>query len=161
MIPGKGPIEWNGYRGRFHNYCAICYVLLNTYQPCYDPNHNLNVFNNRLQIDVDQFELKFKTYNLFVTEVLTNNIVWVINTLQAWNILGKLGQYHSCWCPGSCCHQGHQQPWYWLCMMNKFNSLWPSDAILWKKIWVNISSGNGLLPDSTKPLPEPILNYHH
>ena len=26
--------------------------------------------------------------------------------------------------------------------------------------WVNIGSGNGLLPDGTKPLPEPILTYH-
>ena len=24
-------------------------------------------------------------------------------------------------------------------------------------IWVNIGSGNGLLPDGTKPLPEPML----
>ena len=29
------------------------------------------------------------------------------------------------------------------------NSLWPSDATL---IWVNIGSGNGLLPDMTKPI---------
>ena len=28
-------------------------------------------------------------------------------------------------------------------------------------IWVNIGSGNGLVPDSTKPLPEPMLTYHH
>ena len=32
---------------------------------------------------------------------------------------------------------------------------------LWRhmatEIWVNIGSGNGLLPDGTKPLPEPIL----
>ena len=28
------------------------------------------------------------------------------------------------------------------------------------KIWVNISSGNGLLPDGTKPLPEPMLTDH-
>ena len=28
------------------------------------------------------------------------------------------------------------------------------------KIWVNIDSGNGLLPDSTKPLPEPMMTYH-
>ena len=27
------------------------------------------------------------------------------------------------------------------------------------KIWVNIGSGNGLLPDGTKPLPEPMLSY--
>ena len=27
-------------------------------------------------------------------------------------------------------------------------------------IWVNIDSGNGLLPDGTKPLPEPMLTYH-
>ena len=26
-------------------------------------------------------------------------------------------------------------------------------------IWVNIGSGNGLLPDGTKPLPEPMLTY--
>ena len=28
------------------------------------------------------------------------------------------------------------------------------------QIWVNIGSGNGLLPDGTKPLPEPLLTYH-
>ena len=28
------------------------------------------------------------------------------------------------------------------------------------EIWVNISSGNGLLPDGTKPLPEPMLTDH-
>ena len=28
------------------------------------------------------------------------------------------------------------------------------------EIWVNIGSGNGLLPDGTKPLPEPVLAYH-
>ena len=29
------------------------------------------------------------------------------------------------------------------------------------QICVNIGSGNGLLPDSTKPLPEPMLTYNH
>ena len=28
------------------------------------------------------------------------------------------------------------------------------------EIWVNIGSGNGLLPDGIKPLPEPTLTYH-
>ena len=28
------------------------------------------------------------------------------------------------------------------------------------EIWVNIGSGNGLLPNGTKPLPEPMLTYH-
>ena len=28
------------------------------------------------------------------------------------------------------------------------------------KSWVNIGSGNGLLPDGTKPLPETMLIYH-
>ena len=28
------------------------------------------------------------------------------------------------------------------------------------KNWVNIGAGNGLLPDGTKPLPEPMLIYH-
>ena len=27
-------------------------------------------------------------------------------------------------------------------------------------IWVNIGSDNGLLPDGTKPVPEPVLIYH-
>ena len=27
-------------------------------------------------------------------------------------------------------------------------------------IWVNIGSGNGLVPDGTNPLPEPVLTYH-
>ena len=27
------------------------------------------------------------------------------------------------------------------------------------EIWVNIGSGNGLLPDGTKPLTEPMLTY--
>ena len=26
--------------------------------------------------------------------------------------------------------------------------------------WVNIGSGNDLLPDGTKPLPEPMSTYH-
>ena len=28
------------------------------------------------------------------------------------------------------------------------------------QIWINFGSGNGLLPDGTKPLPEPLLTYH-
>ena len=39
------------------------------------------------------------------------------------------------------------------------NSLWPNvDMVTY--IWVNIGSGNGLLPDGTKPLPEPMLTHH-
>ena len=34
------------------------------------------------------------------------------------------------------------------------NSFWPSDTIWWQEIWVNIGSGNGLVPSGTKPLPE-------
>ena len=46
-----------------------------------------------------------------------------------------------------------------LCYDN-FNPFWPSDAIWLTYIWVNIDSGNGLLPDGTKPLPEPMLTIH-
>ena len=28
------------------------------------------------------------------------------------------------------------------------------------EIWVNVGSGNGLVPDGTKPLPERMLTYH-
>ena len=40
-----------------------------------------------------------------------------------------------------------------------FNSMWPSDTI-WRHRSVNTGSGNGLLPDGTKPLPQPMLTYH-
>ena len=39
------------------------------------------------------------------------------------------------------------------------NSLWPTDTI-WRQRSVNIGSGNSLLPDGTKPLPEPMLTGH-
>ena len=29
-----------------------------------------------------------------------------------------------------------------------------------KQIWVNIGSGNGMLPEGTKPLPKPVLTSH-
>ena len=29
------------------------------------------------------------------------------------------------------------------------------------EILANTGSGDGLLPDGTKPLPEPVLTYHH
>ena len=28
------------------------------------------------------------------------------------------------------------------------------------EIWVNVGSGNGLMPDGTKPLPQPMLTSH-
>ena len=37
---------------------------------------------------------------------------------------------------------------------------WPSYATGQQKFCVNIGSGNGLLPDSTKPLPQPMLSDH-
>ena len=40
--------------------------------------------------------------------------------------------------------------------VSEFNSLWPHDAMA-RKIWVNIELGNGLLPDGTKPLLQPML----
>ena len=41
-----------------------------------------------------------------------------------------------------------------------FNSLWPTDAMWSYKPGSKFFSGNGLLPDGTKLLPEPILTYH-
>ena len=32
-------------------------------------------------------------------------------------------------------------------------------VIMMSEIYVNIGSGNGLVPDGTKPLPEPLLIY--
>ena len=44
----------------------------------------------------------------------------------------------------------------------KNNSLGPMQWLhMATKIWVDIDSGNGLLPDCTMPLPEPMLTNHH
>ena len=42
----------------------------------------------------------------------------------------------------------------------KIIALWPGDAICFIVELVNIGSDNGLLPDGTKPLPEPIMTNH-
>ena len=41
--------------------------------------------------------------------------------------------------------------------LDNFNPLWPSVK---QYDDVNIGSGNGLLPDGTKPLPDPVLTTH-
>ena len=48
--------------------------------------------------------------------------------------------------------------WYWVCKSN----LTHCGLIrhIATEIWVNIGSGNGLLPDGTKPLPERMLSNH-
>ena len=40
------------------------------------------------------------------------------------------------------------------------NSLWPSYALWHHWTWVNIGPGYSLLPEGTKPLPEPMLTIH-
>ena len=41
-----------------------------------------------------------------------------------------------------------------------FNSLAPRDTMSHGRIWVNIGSGNSLVSDSTKPLPDQMLMFH-
>ena len=45
-------------------------------------------------------------------------------------------------------------------MSDLLSTLWPGDAIWQQEIWVNNGSGNGLLSDGNKPLPEPMLTNH-
>ena len=49
---------------------------------------------------------------------------------------------------------------YRTCILLSFNSVWPSDTVWPSYMWINIGSGNGSLPDGTKPLPEPMLTFH-
>ena len=55
-------------------------------------------------------------------------------------------------------HRRNEQQWYKEITTLSFNSRL-SDAIGCLEIFVNTGSGNGLLPDGTKQLPEPILRY--
>ena len=45
-------------------------------------------------------------------------------------------------------------------ILTMINSLWPSDTTWRHRTGIDIGWGNGLLPGSTKPLPEPMLTYH-
>ena len=45
--------------------------------------------------------------------------------------------------------------------MSHWNDPLTHYGLVMKQIWVTIGSGNGLLPDGTKPLPDPMLIYHH
>ena len=47
--------------------------------------------------------------------------------------------------------------WFIASYMASFNSWWPRDLHMVTLMWVNIGSVNGLLPDGTNPLPEPIV----
>ena len=42
--------------------------------------------------------------------------------------------------------------------MRAINSLWSGEHYMVAGIWVNIGSANDLVPDGTKPLPEPMLS---
>ena len=51
------------------------------------------------------------------------------------------------------------------CILEETHGVMSKTTVAWwhhraTEIWVNIGSGNGLLPDGTKPLPEPMLIYH-
>ena len=50
-------------------------------------------------------------------------------------------------------HEG--EVWSIFCELTHYGLVMPYDLDL-----VNISSGNGFLPDSTKPLPQPMLTYN-
>ena len=58
--------------------------------------------------------------------------------------------------------QSYAKPlsWIFMCEGENFNSLGPNDTIMATSTWVNTGWGNGLMPDGTKPLPEPVLTYH-
>ena len=75
-------------------------------------------------------------------------------------------KYHGCLRPGNTRSQGisshdtcadlvHRILWFW-----HPKHLWKLD-LGQNKILVKIGSDNGLVPDSTKPISEPVLTYHH
>ena len=80
----------------------------------------------------------WNVYVLFVVNLsrvfLTNSelpVIW-----DAWHLM---------WCHPDVCH------WYFCCCLHQ--------CILQPWSWVNVGSGNGLIPNDTKPLPEPMLTY--
>ena len=79
----------------------------------------------------------------YVYDVLS---CFVGSVLYSTSITIPQGQYIS-----SCCAS--------TCKAPRCNSLWLSNAIS-RQIWVNIGSGNGLLPGGNKLLPKPMLIYH-
>ena len=96
-------------------------------------------------------------------------------------LLMLYNEYHGCWWPDDARSQvisshgvdlvileyfsfnikGLTYSYFMEQIITKLNS-WPMAN--WRhmttEIWVNICSGNGLLPSGNKPLPEPMLIYH-
>ena len=93
--------------------------------------------------------------NCSVHEFSFSILNFSIHRFKHWNNLWWLIESHSdhvinsSWTSDAICRH-----WYGSTLVN---SLWPSDAT---EIMVTIDSGNGALPDRTKPLPEPMLTYH-
>ena len=78
----------------------------------------------------------------------------------------KFGQHHSCWCCDCWCHQGimtHNIDNVSIvrqgcsCLLLTYYGL--VTPYIAPQNLVNIGLGNGLVPDGTKPLPEPLLTH--
>ena len=86
---------------------------------------------------------------LFVQQIIQTNNKANTKAPHHWilwepSITGSFSQM------GRWCRNRH---WY-------YNSYSTHYGAIWRHKSVNTDSGNGLLPDGTKPLPEPVLTYH-
>ena len=99
-------------------------------------------------LEISQNFIIFVSSNVLVLNTdLLSTVPWRIKFSSHWN---KRSDFYSTKCIWKCCQQ----------IFSHFvNSLGPSDAIWWHRSG-QLGSGNGLLPDGTKPLPAPMLTYH-
>ena len=99
------------------------------------------------------------------------DMMYSSSTFCCWNqyIPSKIRSMHWLLMPWLLVSPGHQHPWHWTCRINwclfstrKNQDYWFTICGLGCHIlnWVNFGSRNGLLPDSTKLLPEPMLTLH-
>ena len=118
--------------------------------------------------DVTMTLLSHKSYR-----VMRQNTSWSKqNIIFGWSLFGGRQKLVSLISVGSSPH-GYNDLWFFYIKINSMGAS-PVLSILvqvnelmqayWHhmmlQIWVNFVSGNGLVPDGTKPLPEPKLTYH-
>ena len=96
----------------------------------------------------DWWYVLWNCHQVIVIGLTDDNSIFVV-LVMAWCHQATSHYWSQCW--------SRSVPPYGVTGPERFTSLWRYMAT---ETRVNIGSGNGLLPDGTKPLPEPMLTYY-
>ena len=159
-------VSWNWFRKSLVH-CSSPSSPLNTLRPRQNEQHFADDIFKRIFFN-ENFWILIKISLKFVPKGPINNIPAFVQ-IMAWRRSGDkpLSERMMANLPTHICVTRPQwvKPMLTYCQLDNweqtwnFCSLWPCDAIWHLEILVTNGSGNGLLPDDTKPLNDPMLTY--